>query len=172
MNMRPNPIFILFTAATTALAIAGNARAAAPGPCDTTDADTAPIDLEMFLKQGGPGRGPGGPISIYYAPILPIDCSVLPCPGTSGGFTEPFGFFISRDDVWHLADNEWGLVVGSGTENGKLFPSDPNWPYAKILLSAYLVYFGLADDPDHSWHGTQDYVRLTIASDNEYHYSF
>lgn len=152
--------------AVLAMSTAADSRAA----CVTDIFNTSSGDLEIFFNQGA-APGPLEPSetrrSIYYAPFMAIDCARLPCPGSLVGIQDPWGFFVGEDGVWLLDSNDW---FNLGKSHAQHF--DPTQPYVKILNSAYVTFFGLRDDPDRSWHGTEDYVKLSIAGDSGYHSSF
>lgn len=166
--------------------------------CLTTDGDTDSVDRALFQCQGAPNPLPD-PItgqmnpqpSIFFAPagrpatplpqgcnsplvvldpIPALDCQNISCPDPNalqGTGNRQWSFFIQHDDRWHLDNNEWS---GNGKSDTVFY--DANQPYSKMLNAAYVVYFGLKDDPDKQLHGTQDYVNELAAPDNDYHSKF
>jgi hypothetical protein len=64
--------------------------------------------------------------------------------------------------AYNMRDDDWG-------DRGWFNACDQNLEYAKHWNAAYLITYGLADDPGRSLHGTIDYRSTAEADDNNYH---
>jgi hypothetical protein len=162
--MRNLSIAVAFATVTS---VATSVRPAHAQLCGMTEAHMSTIDRNISLSQGGLNPlNPGSTdISIWNAAYFPIDCNVLPCP--VAGPLGRWEAYIRGNGLWHLDIADW--VDHQAGHNGVGIDTGP---YEKMLISAYVVWFGLNDDPDRSWHGTQDYARLAMAAENEYHDSY
>jgi hypothetical protein len=61
-----------------------------------------------------------------------------------------------------MRDDDWG-------DRGWNDACNMNMEYAKHWSAAYLITYGLADNPLESFHGTVDYRGVAEADDNNYH---
>jgi hypothetical protein len=136
--------------------------------CNQDPAQTSATDLQIFNTFGGPNFEIGTGNSIWFANIpTPNFCtfSAAICPQMGGN---PFWFVsnnaLDEDNHLHMDPNEWG---GQGMDLGQ--SNNPNTPFTKMLNTAFLIYYGLNDNPDHAWHGTEDYVRLILGGDSAWH---
>jgi hypothetical protein len=154
---------LLGTFATVAALVLGQASALAQ-VCSFDPADISASDDWIYNNKGGvcPGGAgfgfdcdPADPrISIWFAPDWCGRYSTCPVGNRS--------FADGISGAWHTDLNEWGL-------DGLFVEYTPGTAFAKLLNSAYLLYFGLEDSETQSWHGTQEYIALADASDNVYH---
>ena len=187
--------FVVIGSIVLAVAVARDNRASA---CSTTNDDTDLTDQQFFMCQGEPESAPGpdqwshesrdppsislgldafpsrSPPQAACRPTFARSClqtvkaSRVPMSTHSKGPVSTSG----RSSFRTTTAGTWTTANGTPTERTTRSTMISISLTRRFLSSAYLAYFGLKDNENLMFHGTQDYVNLLRANGSIWHDEF